>query len=93
MRKSCGLKPLCQSDSMEYDKVRTTVAADLVGNEEEGDASVDLGDVSPVGQQVQNVGHSGRCPASPLFVELAEVVRTEGQGVGRCGVLHPLALL
>ena len=66
---------------------------DLVGDEEQRDATVDPRDVSPVGQQVQNVGHRGRCPASPLLVELAKVVRTEGQGVRCSGVLHALALL
>ena len=65
----------------------------LVDDVEHGDVLVPLGDVSPALQQVDDVGHGGRRPASSLVVELVEAFRSEGVGVGGGAVFHTVALL
>ena len=65
----------------------------LVYDVQHGDVLVVLRRVLPVSQQVDDVGHGGRRPASSLVVELVEAFRSEGVGVGGGAVFHTVALL
>ena len=47
----------------------------------------------PPVQEIQRVGQGGGPPSSPLVVELLELLRGVGVGVGGRVVLHPPALL
>ena len=48
--------------------------------------------MTPV-QEIQRVGQGGGSPSPPLVVELLELLRGVGVGVGGGVVLHPPALL
>ena len=66
---------------------------DLIKDVQQGDVLVTLSDVSPALQQVQNVGHGGRRPATSLVVEFVEAFRRIREGVGSSAVLHAVTLL